>query len=485
MLRDKAWRETDRIPSWVRGREVSLDQYNTMDKVAEYCWKSFKNFLKQDGATLSNYKIIEPSAGTGSFYKLLPKSNRIGIDVGKFSDEYIQQDFLTWEPNHTDQRPCIAIGNPPFGYRGWLALEFLNKAAEFCDYVGFILPMSFQSDGKGSPKHRVKGMTLVHSEHLSGEIFVKPNGEKIKVNTLWQIWKKGEASPLPDLSMADEYLDIFTVDYRKERLCGMDKVGACNVFLQRSYFKDPPKIVSDFADVKYVCGYGIIIKKDEVKVRSVLENIDWSAYNNLATHSVKHISMYHIKKAFLDNFPEKMTIPNYKNIFLEAIKNNADNPKWNAGDFIGIKTVSNTKVGNIGLDFVEGLCKDLGIPCDFPHRKDKQTRATQSPWDIEINGVKFELKTATEDVGGSFQFNHIRYHRQYEAVLCLGVTPNDLWFGVWSKADVVTGKAGNLVSMEKGANASYKLTKKPQQLMHITEFEKIMSKFIEDFKNTR
>lgn len=300
-LRDTAWKESTRIPSWVRGRVVDLDQYYTLPKIAEYCWNSFQEVLKKDGATLKNYKIIEPSAGTGVFYDLLPKNKRIGLDVEKFRDEYVQQDFLTWEPNFTDDRPCVTIGNPPFGYRGWLALEFLNKAAEFSDYVGFILPMSFQSDGKGSPKNRVKGMTLIHSEHLSGEVFVRPGGEKIKVNTLWQIWKKGQAPPLPDLSLADEYIDLFTVDMRKERLCGMERIGECNTFLQRSYFKHPPKIVSDFSEVKYVCGYGIIIKKDEQKVRRILENIDWNKYHNLATHSVKHISMYHIKKALIDN----------------------------------------------------------------------------------------------------------------------------------------------------------------------------------------
>ena len=106
---------------------------------------------------------------------------------------------------------------------------------------------------------------------------------------------------------------------------------------------------------------------------------------------------------------------------------------------------------------------------------------TQSPWDIEINGVKFELKTATEDVNGSFQFNHLRYHRPYDAVLCLGVTPNELYFGLWSKADVATGKAGSLVSMEKGANASYKLTKKPSDLSVIDDFEQKTKDFIDSF----
>jgi predicted RNA methylase len=303
-IRDDAWENSTRIPTWVRGRDIGLDQYNTLPEVAAYCWESFQATLKKDGATLKNFKIIEPSAGTGAFYDLLPKDKRIGIDVDTFRDEYVQQDFLTWEPNFIDDRPCVAIGNPPFGYRGWLALEFMNKAAEFCEYVGFILPMSFQSDGKGSPKNRVKGMMLVHSEHLSGEVFVRPDGQKVKVNTLWQIWKKGEAAPLPDLSLADDYIDIFTVDMRKERLCGMDKIDKSNTFLQRSYFKEPPTIVDSFSKVKYVCGYGIIIKKNESEVRQILNSIDWNQYSNLATHSVKHISMYHIKKALLDNLPK-------------------------------------------------------------------------------------------------------------------------------------------------------------------------------------
>lgn len=175
-----------------------------------------------------------------------------------------------------------------------------------------------------------------------------------------------------------------------------------------------------------------------------------------------------------------MSNPDYKRLFIDALKKNVDNPKWNTGDFIGIKTVSNTKVGSIGLDFIEGLCNYLSIPCNFPLKKNK-SRATQSPWDIEIMGIKFELKTATEDTSGSFQFNHIRYHRPYDAVLCLGVTPNDLYFGLWSKADIVTGKAGSLVTMEKGANASYKLTKKPSKLIPIIDFERKIKKFTGNF----
>src|SRR3989344_3173554 len=110
MLRDKAWSGTNRIPDWVRGREIGLDQYNTMPEVAEYCWESLKKILEKDGVIMSNYKFIEPSAGTGAFYNLLPKDRRTGIDVEKFNNEYIQKDYLTWEQNFTDDRSCIAIG---------------------------------------------------------------------------------------------------------------------------------------------------------------------------------------------------------------------------------------------------------------------------------------------------------------------------------------------------------------------------------------
>lgn len=303
-MRDNAWINSALIPSWVRGREVSLDQHNTPATVSKYCWESFQKVLKQDKKKIANYQIIEPSAGTGSFYDLLPVNNRIGIDIEKFNgyhDEYIQADFLTWNPKNKEQK-YIAIGNPPFGYRGWLALSFLNHAAEFCEYVGFILPMSFQSEGKGSPKHRVPGMTLIHHEVLPDGLFVQSTGDKTSVNTLWQIWKKGDGMKAPDYSLCDEYLELFTVDQRKERLCGAEKMKDCKIFLQRTFYAEPPKLVNDFSKVKYCCGYGFIIKKDKKVIKNIFNNADWVKYSNLATHHCRHISMYHIKQYLLDNY---------------------------------------------------------------------------------------------------------------------------------------------------------------------------------------
>lgn len=158
-----------------------------------------------------------------------------------------------------------------------------------------------------------------------------------------------------------------------------------------------------------------------------------------------------------------------------------DDPKWNGAVLGGIKTISNTKVGSVGQLFIEKLCGQLSIPCSFPVNS-KGERLIQSPWDIKIANIQFELKTATEDTSGKFQFNHIRYHRSYEALLCLGVSPANLYFGVWSKGDVTTNKAGRLVTMEKGANASYKLTKAPSQLYEIDYFKSEIERFASEFE---
>jgi hypothetical protein len=212
--------------------------------------------------------------------------------------EVKKQDFLSWAPKDKKKK-YIFIGNPPFGYRAWLALVFMNHAAQFADYVGFILPMAFQSDGKGSPKNRVKGMTLVHSEIIPADSFFNPDGKSRKVNALWQIWKKGEPV-VAEKKTCSEWLDLFTVDMRKERLCGQEKINQADYFLQRTYYSEPPSLVRSFSEVKYVCGYGLIIKKEKDSIVDILSSTDWTEYSNLAAHNCRHISMYHIEKALTD-----------------------------------------------------------------------------------------------------------------------------------------------------------------------------------------
>src|SRR3989338_32594 len=298
-FRNKSWEKSEYIPSWVNIQNVDLDQFFTQPDVAKSCWNSLCKYMKADNAKISDYKFIEPSAGLGAFYDLLPDKRRVGIDVVQFRPDFIQHDFLSWQPK-TDKTKYACIGNPPFGYRAWLALAFLNHAALFSDYVGFIMPMAFQSEGKSNPTDRVKGIHLVHSSTLPPDSFVGADGKILKVNVLWQIWARKEGEAKPTTKTCDQYIDLFTVDMRKERLCGQTRLNEADFFLQRTFYTEPPNLVTSFNQVKYVCGYGIVIKQDRNKVLKILQNADWKHYSNLATHNCRHISMCHIRKALTD-----------------------------------------------------------------------------------------------------------------------------------------------------------------------------------------
>jgi hypothetical protein len=169
-----------------------------------------------------------------------------------------------------------------------------------------------------------------------------------------------------------------------------------------------------------------------------------------------------------------------RQLLAQVLDKHADANKWIDAPFEKIRRLPNTKVGDAGQDFIEALCDRCGLLTAFPEGTGGK-RSKQSPWDIDIGGIQFELKTATEDVSKSFQFNHVRYARKYQALLCLGISPTDIFFNVWSKAQVTTGKAGTLVSMEKSGSASYKLTKRIVDLKSIDEFEVTMREFITNF----
>lgn len=298
-IRNRSWVKSDYVPTWVDIENVGLDQFFTRPDVAKTCWESLLKLMMARGADVSHYKFVEPSAGLGAFYDLLPEDRRIGIDVVKYRRDFIQSDFLAWTPKKNGHRYAV-IGNPPFGYRAWLALAFMNHAARFSDYVGFIVPMAFQSRGKSNVQDRVRGFELVHSSSLPADSFVGADGKSVKVNALWQIWAPGNGKKKVPAKTCNEYIDLFTVDMRKERRCGHNRLAEADFFLQRTFYNEPPTLVTSFDQVRYVCGYGIVIKKKRREIIKTLRAADWRTYSNLASHNCRHISMCHIRKALTD-----------------------------------------------------------------------------------------------------------------------------------------------------------------------------------------
>jgi len=159
--------------------------------------------------------------------------------------------------------------------------------------------MAFQSNGKGSPKFRVQGAELVQTMALPADAFTSSTGQTMKVNALWQVWRRG-VNNHPPLVTCDDWVDMFTVDIRKERLRGHGRRHEANWFLQRTFYGNPPTLVRSFDEVRYGCGYGIVLKKQKRRLTEALRRVDWRTHSNLAAHNFRHISMEHIHAALVD-----------------------------------------------------------------------------------------------------------------------------------------------------------------------------------------
>lgn len=274
------------------------DQLYTKRDVAKHCFKVFKETAKANGYDLRNHTYIEPSAGEGCFTDLLPAKNRVALDIDPKSKGICKADFLCWTPK---RGKYAVIGNPPFGVRGATALAFINRAGLFADIVGFILPMTFTSNGKGGAMTRVERLRLLHSEELPSNSFYSGNGNERGINTVFQVWGARDLQAAADPPTCDSYAQIFTVCTNPSRRCGTHRMGEYDLFLQGTFYENkPPKVVTDFADVKYGSGYGIIIHSKRREIMRILRNTDWVSLSSRATNHCRHIRMHHIRTAIIE-----------------------------------------------------------------------------------------------------------------------------------------------------------------------------------------
>lgn len=273
------------------------DQFYTKPEVAEYCFEKFKKIAECLDIDLSRYIFIEPSAGCGYFYQLLPKSRRIGIDIepkkfpGIDNEGIIKADYLEWYPKNKEKK-YIVIGNPPFGLRGNLALAFINKSYLYTDMVAFILPQLFNSDGKGVAGKRVIGYRLAHNEHLPSDSFMYPNGEEIKINTVFQVWTKINVDKIKTkpLKTCNDFIEVYSLSDGglPSNTRNKDMIGKCDVYLPSTTFTGM-KAYKSFYDLPNKRGYGIVIKNNKKEIKDILYKTDWEKIAFLSTNSALNL----------------------------------------------------------------------------------------------------------------------------------------------------------------------------------------------------
>ena len=285
----------------------SHNEFFTKDRVAKYCYEVLLKFLKNHNINTENYTFIEPSCGNLSFYKLMPKQNRIGIDLEYKNDEILCQNFLSFVPQ---EGKFIILGNPPFGLRGNLALRFINHGV-FADFIAFILPPLFDSDGKGSPKKRVRNFTLAFSEKLPLNSFEYPNGKEVEVATLFQIWVNNALVQTLNLKTepkktCKEYIKIYSLSDGGTPSSTRNKamLYKCDLYLPSTCFNSASnpqlRIYNDFESLPHRRGYGIVILKEKEKISQILKSIDWVKISFLGTNSSLNLRTSLIENALIE-----------------------------------------------------------------------------------------------------------------------------------------------------------------------------------------
>ena len=156
-------------------------------------------------------------------------------------------------------------------------------------------------------------------------------------------------------------------------------------------------------------------------------------------------------------------------LMLRVIREHTPQSKWTGSPLEPFRQVANTNRGDIGEEFIARYLESFDIPV---HRSESRIME----WDLEIGGKRFEVKTASEDSGGSFQFNHVRLDRNYDYLLCLGIRPAEILFEAWRKGEVSEQMAGTLVRMAEGQAVTFKLTKKPESMRKIEDLRRWIEK---------
>jgi hypothetical protein len=267
---------------------VLKDQFFTPKNIANNCWITFQNEIK---INIDEYIFIEPSAGDGSFINILP-NNSIFLDIEPRSSKIEKQDYLTWKPEINETKKYIVFGNPPFGLRGHLALNFINHSYEFADYVCFILPQLFESDGKGSPRKRVKGYNLIYSEGLSAD-FYTPDNKEIKINGVFQIWSKYTINSKYNIKLnSEENMKVYSLSDGGTIASTRNKkmIEKCDIYLPSTCFgKENMRIYKSFNNLPGKKGYGVVFFTKKAEMIKKAENIDWSSISFLSTNSAYNL----------------------------------------------------------------------------------------------------------------------------------------------------------------------------------------------------
>ena len=248
-------------------RTVGREEFYTRKEDAE---RLYAEVIDRYGTDFDFF--IEPSCGMGAFLDLMP-SNMIGIDI-IFGTDFFEWDFPTGKN--------IVIGNPPFGRKGKLAMQFLNRCSRHCEVVAIILPSIFS---KYTFINRVHPMMHLKYETTVTE-FDRPDkiGEGPKVNCVFQIWEKStELRPKIIRHTSCDDFEMIHRHYSRTSPEERERLKSYDFAISQIEGK-----IRNCEDVTAGSVYFIKVNTPDKSVRSVMERVDFS---DLSKHHVGATSL--------------------------------------------------------------------------------------------------------------------------------------------------------------------------------------------------
>lgn len=262
-----------------------FDQFYTKEEVAIKCCSTLKSKF-ENILDLKNEHFLEPSAGTGVFINAIKAVIGEDVKIDAFDidpkhDLVKKADFLKQELD----KNYITIGNPPFGKRSSLAIEFFNKAAKNSKVIAFIVPLQF--DKYSVQKHLDPRFKLIYSETLTPDAFIH-NDKSYNVRCCFQIWtiedtpyKNLRIMSAPAISHPD--FEMFQYNNTKESLKYFDKEKYMWDFaVYRQGFYDYSERIEEEDQLKKNIQY-IFFKAKTPEIKKRLESLDFEALSHKNT----------------------------------------------------------------------------------------------------------------------------------------------------------------------------------------------------------
>lgn len=162
-----------------------VDQFFTKREIVQRC---IQNFHREISSFEVFDNIIEPSAGNGGWLEYLPVKT-IALDLEPLHPTIIKQDFFHFPFTNICNQKNLVIGNPPFGKRSKLSIEFFQYASLFADCIAFIVPNQWN---KNSVQDKIPSeWRLVFKEALPENSFYTPSDERdFSCRCVFQVWEK-------------------------------------------------------------------------------------------------------------------------------------------------------------------------------------------------------------------------------------------------------------------------------------------------------